>query len=103
MREIEGRWETLPVEQMEALHAMLRPIAEFVLRLEQKITAAEEVRARFKTPERVLEKIRFRFAIGDVVNIGQIQNRLRVHYNVALAAYDALVKSGEVVGGIRVK
>ena len=103
MREIEGRWETLPVEQMEALHAMLRPIAEFVLRLGQKITAAEEVRARFNTPERVLEKIRFRFAIGDVVYVGQIQNRLRVHYNVALAAYDALVESGEVVGGIRVK
>ena len=103
MREIEGRWETLPVEQMEALHQMLYPIAKFVLRLEHKIVAAEEVRGRFNTPEKVLEKIRFRFDIGDVVNIGQIQNRLRVHYNVALAAYDALVESGQVVGGIRVK
>ena len=102
MREIEGRWETLPVEQMEALHAMLRPIAEFVLRLEQKITAAEEVRARFNTPARVLEKIRKHFDIGAAVNVGQIQSKLRVHYAVACQALDALVDSGEVVGGIMV-
>lgn len=102
MREIEGRWETLPPDQLEALHAMLRPIAEFVLRLEQKMASGEEARAA-NTSDRLLEKIRGHFAIGDVLYVGQIQNRLRVHYNLALAAYDALVESGEVVGGIRVK
>ena len=103
MREIEGRWETLPVEQMEALHAMLRPIAEFVLRLEQKMAAKRAARVVWNTSDRLLEKIRGHFAIGDVVYVGQIQNRLRVHYNLALAAYDALVESGEVERGIRVK
>ena len=103
MREIEGRWETLPPDQLEALHAMLRPIAEFVLRLEQKMAAGEEARVVSNTPDRLLEKIRGHFAIGDVVYVGQIQNRLRVHYNLALAAYDALVESGEVERGIRVK
>ena len=120
MREIEGRWETLPPDQLEALHAMLRPIAEFVLRLEQKMAlgegleqkmaSGEEARAAkraarvvWNTSDRLLEKIRGHFAIGDVVYVGQIQNRLRVHYNLALAAYDALVQSGEVEHGIRVK
>lgn len=102
MREIENRWETLPPDQLEALHAMLRPIAEFVLRLEQKMASGWGARAA-NTSDRLLEKIRGHFAIGDVVYVGQIQNRLRVHYNLALAAYDALVESGEVERGIRVK
>jgi len=102
MREIEGRWETLPVEQMEALHAMLRPIAEFVLRLEQKMAAGEEARAPFNEQHRVVEKIRFHFALGSEVSIGKIQRKLRLGYNAASAGFDALVESGEVKDGIRV-
>ena len=39
MREIGGRWETLPADQLRALHAMLRPITEFGLRLERAVLA----------------------------------------------------------------
>jgi hypothetical protein len=102
MREIEGRWETLPPDQLEALHAMLRPIAEFVLRLEQKMAAGEEARAPFNEQHRVVEKIRFHFALGSEVSIGKIQRKLRLGYNAASAGFDALVESGEVKDGIRV-
>ena len=103
MREIEDRWEKLPPDQLEALHAMLRPIAEFVLRLEQKIAAGEGLRAPFNEQQRVVEKIRFHFAIGAEVSIAKIQRKLRLGYNAASAGFDALVEAGEVSKGIRVK
>ncbi len=39
-REIGDRWETLPPEQIEDLHALLLPIAELVWRLERSLRAS---------------------------------------------------------------
>jgi hypothetical protein len=103
MREIEDRWEKLPPDQLEALHGLLRPIAEFVLRLEQKMAAGEEARAPFNDKERVIQKVRFHFPLGSEVSLAKIQRKLRLGYNAASVAFDALVDSGEVAKGIRVK